>query len=132
MPDKTEPKPYTYHVSYSMEVHPEGISKEELQAKNRGGSDALFVVSILYPPDGSYSAMIRSVDGRTGEEMTDKEFFKLWALLAHRLGKSETLDEGRRGFAATTFAAFCESVKISAPDEHHCAGCALCDKSKVH
>ncbi len=104
--DPAARKPYQYHISYQAEPHPNGISKAELEAKgNVGGCDAIFFASILFPPDGSYSVLFSSKDGRTGEDLNDDEWFKIWMLLSKRLGESETLQEGKRDFAQFTWEA---------------------------
>lgn len=136
----TEPKarkPYTYHLAYQAESHPEGISKEELEARgNVGGCDAIFFASILFPPDGSYSLLFSSKDGRTGEELSDDEWFKIWMLLGKRLGDSRTLSAGKRQMAQFTWEAIRDTL-FGTPRETHdtclpgCAGYADHEEKKV-
>lgn len=66
--------------------------------------DAIFMASLIYPEDGSLSTFFHSVDGRNnGEQLTDKEWFKVWSLLAKRLSASQTLDEGRKQLCGEVF-----------------------------
>lgn len=112
-------EPYRYKLSYTPpEAHPEGILAEELQAKGLGGTDALFMASILYPPDGSLSMLFLSLDGRTGKEMDDNEWFKVFTLLSKRLSDSKTLQPGKKAFAALVFEMFQEVMLGKKPEEH--------------
>lgn len=126
--DPKAKKPYTYHLSYSAEPHPEGISKKELEAKgNVGGCDAIFFASILFPPDGSYSLLFSSKDGRTGTELSDDEWFKIWMLLSKRLSESKTLGESKREFSKITWEAIRDILFGQRKDTHdtcppNCAG----------
>ena len=114
-------KKYTYHLSYDApKAHPEGISVKELKAANKSGSDALFTASILYPPDGSLSILFSSLDGRTGEELDDNEWFKVFTLLSRRLGLSKTLDVDKRDFARTVFEAFQQAIMGSHCGDPNC------------
>lgn len=91
-----------YRLTWNYEAHPEGITKDQVP-KNNGACDAMLVASILYPPDGSLSVMFAGHDGRTAGELEDREWFKVFVLLAARLGQSESLGEAERTFAQATF-----------------------------
>lgn len=60
-------------------------TKEELQARDEGGCDAIIVHSLIFGEDGSRSQATASMDGRTGKPLPALELFKTWALLAHDL-----------------------------------------------
>ena len=97
-------KSHKYRMTYGeMTAHPEGLSAEEVKASGRGACDALFLASLIFPEDGSLSLEFASLDGRTGNELSDLEWFKIWALLTSRLAKSHTLDRGRLEFAKLTW-----------------------------
>jgi len=95
--------PYRYRVTY--EVHREGLTKEEIAARDErsGGSDALVLISILHPPDGSKSTQVVSIDGRTNEPLDSREMFVTWAMMASMLAERKDLDEGRQMFATMVF-----------------------------
>ena len=90
---------HLYKLLYQVETKPEGVKKEDVP-KGYGACDALLLASLIYPEDGSLSLYFVGRDGRTGEELQDHEWFKVWGLLAHRLAKSKTLDEGRKSLCA--------------------------------
>lgn len=73
----------------------------EAEADLFGAADAVVVLSMLYPQDGSFGVLINSLDGRTGEEVTDSELWKVWTMMAVRLMQSKTLAEPKRSLAQT-------------------------------
>lgn len=103
---------YKYHVTYKLEARPEGLTKEEVP-EGFGACDAGVFLSCLYPPDGSFSMLLCSLDGRTKAAMSDDEIFKVWSLLAHRLAKSTTLSENKRSFAEAVFDTFALAMKTT-------------------
>lgn len=108
---KTEHK---YRLSYKLEPLPDGgITAEEAKARAKdghGACDAMLVASIIYPEDGSLSIMFAGKDGRTGEDLADVEWFKVWMLLTERLARSETLGEGKRFLCAEIFQMVAQAV----------------------
>jgi hypothetical protein len=114
-----------------MKAHVEGISAAELKAADKCGSDAVLLASILYPPDGSLSVLFRSLDGRTGEELADNEWFKIFTLLASRLGKSTTLSESKRRFAEYVFETFRQAMMAGRCNDENCTGHHDEDKPEV-
>lgn len=108
----SEPKE-TYHLRYAMTLTPGKFAKAELGGD--GGTDALLLASVLYPPDGSLSVCFLSKDGRTGEEMEDSELFKVWAMLAHQLAESETLGEVKWAICVATHEAIRAALAKARP-----------------
>lgn len=117
-----------YRLTYKFEAHPEGLKREELPA-DHGACDAMLLVSMIYPPDGSYSQAVVGVDGRNtatgpnGErlELAAKEQFKAWIMSAKYFAELEGLDPGRRLFAAEVFDHFCAIVSAATaakPEPH--------------
>jgi len=107
---------YDYRLKYVLQMKPGHWKVPDAEAPNTGLTDALFVASILYPPDGSYSLHFWSADGRDACELSDHEIFKMWAVLANRLGRSRTLDPWRRKFAEDTFRDYFEAVSTAVDD----------------
>ena len=101
---------YRYHLTYEIRPHPAGVDRGDIP-EHCGASDALFVASILYPPDGSLSVMTSGLDGRTGEDLADLEVFKVFTLLAKRLAESETLTDEKREFAETIWRAVSAAIR---------------------
>lgn len=106
---------YNYKLTYKLKKHPTGIVKEKIP-DGFGGCDAVLFCSILYPPDGSFSVYFLGMDGRkpgkggskptedgSEEDLEDIEWFKVWTLLAARLGNSKTLEKNRKDFCRRTF-----------------------------
>lgn len=103
---------YRYKLTYKLKKHPKGINKEDIP-KGFGACDAVLFCSMLYPPDGSFSVYFIGVDGRKPKEgdidpLEDVEWFKVWMLLANRLGLSKTLSPDKKNFCRETF----ESLRI--------------------
>lgn len=107
---------HRYRLTYEVKAHPASIGREDVP-EGHGACDAVLLASIIYPPDGSYSVLFVGEDGRTGKELADSEWFKVWAMLARRLSLSETLDEGRKELAAMTFEAFRAAI-LAKRDAH--------------
>jgi len=91
-----------YHMIYEATSKPDGIEKADVP-EGFGACDALILGSIIYPPDGSLSLQMASLDGRTGAELTDLELFKMWSLMAGHLAESTTLSDPKRQVAALLF-----------------------------
>lgn len=100
MKPKSETYKHKYKLLYKIEKPPDGVMKEEVP-EGFGATDALLVTSIIYPPDGSLSIFFIGKDGRRSEKigeatLDDREWFKVWAMLATRLANSTTLQVGKR------------------------------------
>lgn len=100
---------YRYKLIYKVEKPEKPLTKHEVP-EGYAATDALLLVSILSPPDGSQSTLFIPVDGRNegklsdpGGVMTDDEMFKVWSLLSKRLSESPTLTEGKRDFCRMVF-----------------------------
>ena len=97
---------HLYKLQYRLDEHPEGFDVEAAKAAAEdgfGSCDAMLMASLIFPEDGSYSCLFMSKDGRTGGDLDDLEWFKVWMMLSKRLGESRTLDAGRKEFAADVF-----------------------------
>ena len=91
-----------FHVVYNIDVHPEGITNEEVP-EGQCAASALILTSLLHMEDGSTGYGLQSVDGRTGDDMADEELFSAWCIMARRLADSETLSEGKKEMAELVF-----------------------------
>ncbi len=103
-----------------MTHQPEGKPRKDIEEHNTenpddmlGAMHALFGASIVYA-DGSLSVLFFSRNGRKpdGGELEDIEWFKVWTMLASRLGNSRTLDPARRDFARNAFDASVRGLGI--------------------
>ncbi len=68
---------------------------EQLKEAKKGGCDELGIVSVINPPDGSLSVKFIGIDEK-GNDWTDDQWFKMWALLAAHLKNSKTLPQFKR------------------------------------
>jgi len=97
------------------------IDKVELTAgeipEGWGACDATIIHSIIFPPDGSYSHFLTSLDGRTGEEMDTNEFFKAWTMMAATLAKRDDLSPGKKMLASGVWEAVCNAMKSASVGE---------------
>lgn len=83
---------YKYSMRYTLlpENKKDGFTKEDA-TDEKGLCDAYLFVSMLSPPDGSYSELFMSHDGKTNKELTDRDLFKHFGILTMRLARSENL-----------------------------------------
>lgn len=87
---------YKYHLKYKLVTECGQFTREQIED---GGTDALILISCLYPPDGSYSQHVVTMDGRTEAPVTSMDLFKAWLLLGAHLADKEDLDPTRRELA---------------------------------
>jgi hypothetical protein len=106
--------PHKYKLLYKIEKPEGGIEKKDVP-EGYGATDAMLLVSILYPEDGSLSTAFVPVDGRQAGALEDEssilsdtELFKTWSMLTKRLADSSTLTEGKRLFCEQVFETFRE------------------------
>jgi hypothetical protein len=104
-----------YRITYQLKHHPQGIALADIP-ENYGASDALIVISQLYPPDGSYSQHTSGLDGRTGGDIEIGELFKAWAVLANSLATNPELGPGQRLIAWHAHALMTKAITGEVPD----------------
>lgn len=111
-----------YRMTYSLHPHPEGLTVDEVRtSKEGGGCDAVLLASLIYPEDGSFSCLFVGKDGRTGSNLQDVEWFKVWTLLASRLARSETLGPGHRQLAQACFDLVRDVMMVGPCSKPNCA-----------
>lgn len=105
---------HKYKLKYDLPHVPGEFSPDEIKKEGMSGTDALIVFSLLYPEDGSFSALTMSVDGRNdGKELDDNELFKVWALQAKNLSESKTLSNPKKRFAEIVFEMFRDMIALN-------------------
>jgi hypothetical protein len=92
----------TYHLRYTLKFEAGEFSKSEI-GQDQGAADALVILSIAYPDDGSYSMVPLSKDGRNNQDLDAKEMFKAWILLGQHIAQMGDLDECRKLIVETPF-----------------------------
>ncbi len=84
-----------YRITYSIWAHPDGVPKAEVP-DDRGACDALVMVSILLPGDGSYQQAITTMNGFTGKDLDPDDLWKVWAVMSQQLAESDGVTESRK------------------------------------
>jgi hypothetical protein len=100
-----------YPLTYDIRPEDPPLPRSKVEELNRSACDAIVLLSMIYPPDGSFSLLVESLDGRTGEEVSDNELWKVWTMLATRLAKSKTLSTNKREVAQLLWETVCSAVK---------------------
>jgi hypothetical protein len=103
---------HRYRVTFAVNHHPQGLTKEELLARlpvgtdgtDGGACDSIVLATIVHGQDGGLSTQIWSLDGATGESVRDAEiFFTVWCSLAKHLGNSKTLGPSSKALCDEVF-----------------------------
>lgn len=100
---------HKYKMRYKLQIEDceEGYSVED-RTQEQGLTDGLFVVSMLYPEDGSYSQkIIMAYNGKKHDAMTEGEVFKLWMTMGLGLADNSEID----GIYRTILDAFQKMVR---------------------
>jgi hypothetical protein len=101
---KRKDKPYS--LKYKLDIEAGEFCKHDIKdADKEGLTDALVVVSCLFPPDGSFSQLFHGMDGRTGKitVLDDETMFKVWVLMGKTLstrGSNSPLSENDKKLLA--------------------------------
>jgi hypothetical protein len=66
-----------YTIADRLDHLPECLTTEQLQERDFGGADAIFLAYIIHPEDGGLDVLFSSKDGQTGKELSDLELFKI-------------------------------------------------------
>lgn len=88
-----------YPITYDIRQEDPPLTADEVRAQGRSATQAIVFVSLLYQPDGSFSMLVESRDGRTKDRVSANELFKVWLLLATRLKNAPDLSVGKRQLA---------------------------------
>lgn len=114
MPDESDE--YFYKIKYNFDYKIGSFKKSEIIKNTRkisegvreskdnvGYTDALIVISILFPEDGSRNELTRTIDGNTGKPLSDLELFKTWNIMAKKLSESKELESFYKDIAREAF-----------------------------
>src|ERR1700761_5540680 len=113
----TETHERTYPLTYEITPRPERVPASWVREQGLAACDAVVVLSMIYPEDGSFSLAVPSLDGRTGEPVTDADLWKVWTMLAKNLSESPTLSAPKREFCELTFKAVFAAMAAAAAKE---------------
>jgi surface antigen len=62
-------------------------------AGEKGLTDALLMVSMVFPPDGSFSGAVIGHDGRTGDDLAPLDMWRAWLTLTNALARTDGLPD---------------------------------------
>lgn len=103
-----------YKVVYTINHYKDGKDVEWVKQNGLGACDAALLGSVVRTEDGGVSVLFVSLDGKTGEDLTDQELFKLWGMLGEKLSKSTMLGDGSRKLCAAAWGAIKDAMsKVS-------------------
>jgi hypothetical protein len=109
-----------YYITYRVEHHPEGLTKEEVEAQADGFLGAchnLVGFSIIGTPGdgGPMSVLPFGKRGEDGEPLSAAQQWTLWLMWATRLSKEEGLDPFKREACAAIVDAARRAMGITPP-----------------
>ncbi len=84
-------KKYALRYTWKIDHDESGYTVKDIDNDNHGLCDAMILISIVRPPDGSYSQLLMSADGETHSELTQKDIFKAWLMLGFSLSDNGAL-----------------------------------------
>jgi hypothetical protein len=82
---------HKYKLKYNIDFIRGDYTPADVEGTDSGLTDALLCFSIIYPEDGGYSQVHFSNDGRTGQELTQEDLFKVWMTLGMNLANNGKL-----------------------------------------
>lgn len=88
---------YKYKIRYTFKADSGQFTVNDIT--DEGLADDLLLVSILTPPDGSYSQAIVSHKGNENRSLTQKEIFKAWLMMGVSLHDQGELEGWQKQFA---------------------------------
>ena len=92
-----------YPLTYEVQTHPEGITAEEVD-EEEGACDAIIVMPLSFPEDGSYSwDLITAAGKEAGKELEGDEIWKAWLMLTKHLSIRKDLREGKSQICESIF-----------------------------
>lgn len=100
-----------YPLTYDIRQEDPPLPRSKVEELKRCACDAIVLLSMLNPPDGSFSLLTESLDGHTGERVTPDVLWKCWVLLASQLGETEGLSPNKRELAQEVFAIVSRAVR---------------------
>lgn len=85
-----------FKLKYKLNMEAGDFTKDDIKDDNTGLCDSIAVISIIYPPDGSYSQLTLSQNGMTEEELTQDDLFKAWHMLGMQLRRNNALKNWKK------------------------------------
>ena len=103
---KKNPDPI-FHVTYQVQSHPQGIKRSELQ-DTESACDAIVMLPITFPENGSFSMLVRSRDGRPNVDggvgpVPVGDLWRAWATLGAFIKDDPGLSVGQRRIARIVY-----------------------------
>lgn len=83
---ETRENEHIYKIKYVFSKEIGEFKAEDIKNEGKGGCDAYFLVSIIYPEDGSYSLAYKTC-APDGTELSPSEEFKAWLLMGKNIAE---------------------------------------------
>lgn len=104
---------HKYKLKYDINTESGEFSVKELKMAKVGGTDALIIISMLFPEGGSYSQDFFAIDGKNnGKDISSLDYFKAWMLMGVALAKRTDLDDMRRAIASAPMHDFLKLIEF--------------------
>lgn len=117
LPDEEPTEPQPAYLFFSVDVHPEGIPKAELERRAKEnvcfGADAYIIAQVKYPYKGMY---FDSVNGIANEPVHPQLWWASWAAMALYLLDQRTNPEKERALLWVTYKAIMERLPNEEPN----------------
>lgn len=113
---------HNYKLKWFLKTEAGDFTRQDLEKDERdpGGSDALLFASLLFPPDGSFSAQFFGYDGRKkAGPLSGEDLFRVWQMLTYEVACAKDLPQGPRRFVQDVHMAIAEAVagpRMKVPD----------------
>ena len=104
---------HKYTTQYSIEN--KSLSAEEI-SEGTGACNDIIIHSIILPDDGSYSHLLVSKSGDTGDDLTGDELFKAWVMMAKTIADNPTTSPSKASLAEALFETVREAMLTKEPE----------------
>lgn len=76
---------HAYKLKYKLDMEAGQFARSDID-EHHGATDALIVISCIYPEDGTYSQNFYSFDGRNEQnDLSANDLFKAWMMMGEAL-----------------------------------------------
>ncbi len=113
---------HKYHITYSIDHHPEGLTKDEVVKKADGGDlgacDSIILISMMGTPNKK-EGLSTIIVSRTKDdgELTPDQMFTVWSVWTAALAEDKNLSPGRRALCQGVVETIRAALGIKLPED---------------